>query len=774
MDTSPPGVPSGNPNSLHDLGVLFVHGIGEQKRGDTLLQFGEPVADWINRWLDGDRLKQQLGYAEFRQGALQPPLLEGDEPAHAELRISVNDGTTSRHQHWLFAEAWWGSQVATPSLTSFLGWLVTRGPWVILLHFHQRAFVRSGSRWPVPLRGAGVLVAWFVLSTLLAFAWTVVSLLALIPIGRIRAAVYAALRRIAGVVGDSYVFLRAPIQGAALINATLAGLDWLAARCKRIVVVAHSQGVAVAHGALGHPDAPPVVRFVTFGAGLGKLQALRVAEMSYPGQVVSAGCAAPLLAIAALWFVRVGHLTDVDSVSYFGPAVFALTGVVLLAVAWRSVRGTLAVLQEKGALLTLREQQPGVVWHDVFATHDPVPNGALARSIRLPEVRSRRVTVLRSLLKDHTSYWRSLADFVPFVVRELDRAARLRLFADGAAVLRLRIARRLDAFRVRVLGWLGLANLLALAVPVVFVFPRLVQDGDAIRHALAGSPLAVVAVALGGIDAALKWIATDLLAVPIGEGVSLSSGVAIVVLWAAVLMVWQRIYAVAWTWWRSLALEGPFTPSDRLFSDTEWDAWLLAAVMIALGLTPLLLSLAWTFWPETVREQLFYWLIGAAFGSFIVILLLIGMAQSFAESWRGLSESTHSLAEFAVHAERFATSLLVTGVIAWLVSLMFFPPLASWLREQAAVIVLPILFAVSYAQLCRDIAQSSRPRWRKLLAAVLPWLVVFAFAAVLYRTGVYASGERFAPIAFGMLFGYAACHLCRPLVRGSGEPESQY
>ena len=36
------------------LGVLFVHGIGLQKRAETLVGWGEIVADWRRRWLNFD------------------------------------------------------------------------------------------------------------------------------------------------------------------------------------------------------------------------------------------------------------------------------------------------------------------------------------------------------------------------------------------------------------------------------------------------------------------------------------------------------------------------------------------------------------------------------------------------------------------------------------------------------------------------------------------------------------------------------------------------
>ena len=38
--------------NTHQLGVLFVHGIGEQPRGDTLLRFGDPCIVRLDRWLE--------------------------------------------------------------------------------------------------------------------------------------------------------------------------------------------------------------------------------------------------------------------------------------------------------------------------------------------------------------------------------------------------------------------------------------------------------------------------------------------------------------------------------------------------------------------------------------------------------------------------------------------------------------------------------------------------------------------------------------------------
>jgi hypothetical protein len=49
------GQPTALPKTEHDLGILFIHGIGQHSRGDTLVRFGEPLLDCVRRWVDGTR-----------------------------------------------------------------------------------------------------------------------------------------------------------------------------------------------------------------------------------------------------------------------------------------------------------------------------------------------------------------------------------------------------------------------------------------------------------------------------------------------------------------------------------------------------------------------------------------------------------------------------------------------------------------------------------------------------------------------------------------------
>ena len=47
---------------LHELGVLFVHGIGEQERGQTLTIWADALANWLSGWLGHDSVRPSVVY----------------------------------------------------------------------------------------------------------------------------------------------------------------------------------------------------------------------------------------------------------------------------------------------------------------------------------------------------------------------------------------------------------------------------------------------------------------------------------------------------------------------------------------------------------------------------------------------------------------------------------------------------------------------------------------------------------------------------------------
>lgn len=133
---------------LRDLGVFFVHGIGQSARGETLLRFGEPLRACIKSTAaPADPNANGLVNARIVAARLDPE--PGDGPARAELRIT---GASAIEHRWLFAEAWWAKKFPTPAFTEIVAWSFQVLPWTLIAHFDRR-FRRLGFRFSRALRG---------------------------------------------------------------------------------------------------------------------------------------------------------------------------------------------------------------------------------------------------------------------------------------------------------------------------------------------------------------------------------------------------------------------------------------------------------------------------------------------------------------------------------------------------------------------------------------------------------------------------------------------
>ena len=176
-----------------NLGVLFIHGIGAQKRGQTLAEFGGPLYLWLvdrfhgldrqwrkainghsqqtllgqwrrqiedwatdgfqtegrrpEGWVEPDsglltQLAEQVECGDTVVGrvGLTDALVDDPEdrsaPAHAELRIQrqLIDGR-SEVESWRLAELWWAETFIPPSFAEVARWGVHVIPWTIGSHF---------------------------------------------------------------------------------------------------------------------------------------------------------------------------------------------------------------------------------------------------------------------------------------------------------------------------------------------------------------------------------------------------------------------------------------------------------------------------------------------------------------------------------------------------------------------------------------------------------------------------------------------------------------
>src|SRR5881392_986705 len=126
------------------LGILFVHGIGEQPQGQTLWLFGEPMVRWLNSWLKRDRAAGPADEpVKITESIVNPAQRQVSDPAHARVQIILPtpEGTA---QKWLLAESWWGGELQRPAFHKVATWMLTTGTWMIVSHFLWRS--RLGKR----------------------------------------------------------------------------------------------------------------------------------------------------------------------------------------------------------------------------------------------------------------------------------------------------------------------------------------------------------------------------------------------------------------------------------------------------------------------------------------------------------------------------------------------------------------------------------------------------------------------------------------------------
>jgi hypothetical protein len=298
-----------------DLGVLLVHGIGQSRSGETLVRFGEPLVRWIVDWV-GFAASAEVKVVDAVLGVeAEDPTL----PAHTRMLVKApaRSSGEQRTSEWMIAESWWAESFVTPTFAEIANWGFRVLPWTVYYHFHRR-FLRASSavrsvwsarpRKYVPLlaRSVNLLIEllWLMLALVLApvliCVLGVLVVLGLVPIPKLRQFVGWLQRGLALTVGDSYSLLGPKIGSAAIYGRVARDLKWLAKRAKKVAVIAHSQGAAVAYRVVSQDDSGRCRLLVTFGAGLRKLAQIRLLDRVTGGWVWLASLALVSFTIALL------------------------------------------------------------------------------------------------------------------------------------------------------------------------------------------------------------------------------------------------------------------------------------------------------------------------------------------------------------------------------------------------------------------------------------------------------------------------------------------
>jgi hypothetical protein len=348
------------------------------------------------------------------------------------------------------------------------------------------------------------LFATVVLQLFLLAAWV----FALIPIPAVRRYVSIVLQRATLILGDSYGLVANETQRGAILTRFQGTLNWLGARCDKLVIVAHSQGTAVVHAAIQESLIPRPTLLVTFGAGLAKLSQLRLCEVARGGRLTASGWIVPTVILASLLSIWLGWGTGSQ---VWGLSLLILTlYVASLAcgigawTAWNETRTYPQVPPAPSDGGTFR-------WVDLYASSDPVPQGDLTEHLPDPAILSERIINRRSPLSDHTAYWKNKPEFVSRVVAELDKEAQLLGIPDLRSDEDYQRAKRHHHRTIFALSlaWWGIV--VSVLVVAVTQFSYLADIGERLLPELNKSgPLSSLASTLTAPGQVIDWLTREL------------------------------------------------------------------------------------------------------------------------------------------------------------------------------------------------------------------------------------------------------------------------
>lgn len=346
----------------------------------------------------------------------------------------------------LLAESCWTNTVIAPGVFELCQWIFAVGP-VMFASMIGMSFQRiqrrlreakasSGLATPA---GIGFLVqAWFrllwswlvivpigtIVTLALSLLIAAVMVIAVIPSAGLRARVAGVIQTLLGTTGLSYVFVHSRIRRSAILGQVARDFDWLQQRCKKMIVLAHSQGGAVAHELLASRIPPTNLReFIPFGSGLkplGLIDPERNRDLIQHQQTTRAWFVILVgsLTLGLLWLAR-------GLASTPGPDAFDFAGVL-----WICPACSLAIYWLAGV-----ERMPDLAWRNalkqrfIYASHDPVPNGPIERKTPVENDRFSTVEVdnYASFAFDHNSYFSNQEQFVAPIAIELMAQSRIPL-----------------------------------------------------------------------------------------------------------------------------------------------------------------------------------------------------------------------------------------------------------------------------------------------------------------------------------------------------------
>lgn len=385
-------------------GVVFVHGVGAQRKSEFLLDLANPIADWLQQWhlahggvdtAGGGYLGYLLtGIARFIRSSEAPLPRVGPETGEVALSFAPADiglgdlpslavldvpGERGGADRWYFAEAWWAASNRRAEVRQMLPWALKylgRGAWHVgqLLRERLRHFVGEPPTSTAPNHFVRLLDILYAFGYFIFYLLTmVIGLLLLVPVLILsKLPIPSAqdfvmnwfLRPFVEVnMGEFRANLEDEFQAANMRRRVAEAIKLLVSKgCEDVVLVVHSEGVVPTHGMLTDD-------IYTRGEYAEARQAVK--------KVIAMGSA--------------------------------------LNLSW-SVAPRLERLH--------RRIPDGVLWKELWASFDPVTSGAPRQGTAFGMASNDQVTNEMSVVSDHGAYWQNDEQVVVRLVAEIDTANR--------------------------------------------------------------------------------------------------------------------------------------------------------------------------------------------------------------------------------------------------------------------------------------------------------------------------------------------------------------
>jgi len=292
-----PRVPWAARGSKTTKGILIIHGIGEEKKGDTLRGVGTAIVKFLQARLEPEDvdLKTKLG--------------DPTEPAQVTISFNYELNGEQKSERWELIEAWWAQAFEPPKVKQILQWSYLhvwdqlrwsrRSLWRILLgktYIHWRRTPLGDERdEPVEtvetswrdrfiilydiLAGLLWMPIFVLLTPLVAIVLALLWLLTQVPVAKAAPGVITAFQEAAnkvlvGWLGDAAAYTDDPFMADDVREKFYEALKLLEEnKCESIFVVAHSWGAVVAFDALSRlaqADRSKVKKLITVGSALNR------------------------------------------------------------------------------------------------------------------------------------------------------------------------------------------------------------------------------------------------------------------------------------------------------------------------------------------------------------------------------------------------------------------------------------------------------------------------------------------------------------------------